>query len=813
MATNAYEARIPEILQTLGEVIFELDATGDRVLCAGPGFEALVGVETGARGIAWLARVVKDDRSRFQEALRASRVDGQEHVVVHGLHTRDGGRRRVRTVLRAMKAPDGITFAVRSTGIAAPDEDLAGGQTRLAFLLSNVPDILWTTDQSMRILTSEGAGLSILGLKAGQVVGMRIPEFVAGSEAEQLANAAHQAALDGRATSYESDFSGRSYSVHVEPLRDGAGTVVGTIGLAMDVTERRRAEGALRESEMRLRMLINQMPDILWTTDRDLKITSCVGSGLGNLGLEPAPLVGQPLSALLPTGTKSDATMAAHQAALAGRSSSFDREWQGRAFTVHVEPFFDAYGLIGGTIGLALDITERKRAEQTRDRLLAEEQEARRAAEESEERAAFLADASKILVGALDFESAFSGVARLTVPYLADFCVFDVLEEDGSISRMAVAHGESRRGAIAQQLVKYSPDPAAPEGVPKVMRTGQAEIYTGVREALQKIGNAGPDQWPPVGTRNLETLRLLRVLNLCSYMTVPLVGRGRTLGTITFAADNEERRYGPADLALAEDLARRCALVIDNARLYERAQEAIRIREEFLSIASHELRTPITSLQLAVQNSLDMLQSGAPAGSGGERFARSLLVAERQTRRLGRLVEALLDVSRIQAGRLNLTLAEIDLADIVRDVLRAFDGELRAAGCALSLAIGPAVGYWDAGRLEQVVTNLLGNALKYGAGRPIHVGVSAVDGGVGLTVKDHGIGIASERLSSIFDPFERAVSAEHFGGLGLGLYIVKNILEAHGGSIHVESDLGRGSTFHVELPRRAPTPSHPEAEA
>jgi signal transduction histidine kinase len=184
----------------------------------------------------------------------------------------------------------------------------------------------------------------------------------------------------------------------------------------------------------------------------------------------------------------------------------------------------------------------------------------------------------------------------------------------------------------------------------------------------------------------------------------------------------------------------------------------------------------------------------------------SIEAATRQTRRLATLVDDLLDVSRITAGRLALELEPVDLAQVTEEVLSHFAAEAERARCQVTLHTeGSVVGRWDRSRLEQVVTNLLGNAVKYGAGAPIDLSVAARDGMARLKVQDHGIGIAPERQARIFEQFERAVSSRHYGGLGLGLFIVRRIVESLGGSVGVESALEAGSTFTVELPLTGPS--------
>jgi PAS domain S-box-containing protein len=223
------------------------------------------------------------------------------------------------------------------------------------------------------------------------------------------------------------------------------------------------------------------------------------------------------------------------------------------------------------------------------------------------------------------------------------------------------------------------------------------------------------------------------------------------------------------------------------------AQQAIRVRDEFLSIASHELRTPLTALQLQLESLASMLPESQ--GSLGPR----LIKAVRQTDRLGRLIGNLLDVSRIMSGKLELDLEAFDFSDLVREVVDSFAEEATRARCKITLQTDTACGRWDRLRMEQVVTNLLSNSLKYAPGAEVEIRLEVGDV-ARLTVSDHGIGIAPEALSRIFGRFERAAPSRHYGGLGVGLYITRQIVSAHGGTIRVDSQLGKGSTFTVELP-------------
>ncbi len=237
----------------------------------------------------------------------------------------------------------------------------------------------------------------------------------------------------------------------------------------------------------------------------------------------------------------------------------------------------------------------------------------------------------------------------------------------------------------------------------------------------------------------------------------------------------------------------------DAQRLAEELGDAVKVRDEFLSIASHELKTPLTSLQLQLDGLERLLRAQAAAPS--ERLGRKVEIARRQTERLTVLVDDLLDVSRITQGHFSMELEDVELDAIAREVVERFSDEAVRARCELTLrAQRPVRIRADALRLDQVLTNLVSNALKYGAGAPIDVEVSAAQAKAQIAVRDRGIGIDPADRERIFGRFERAVSVNHFGGLGLGLFISKQIVEAHGGTICAQPGAERGSEFIVTLP-------------
>lgn len=328
------------------------------------------------------------------------------------------------------------------------------------------------------------------------------------------------------------------------------------------------------------------------------------------------------------------------------------------------------------------------------------------------------------------------------------------------------------------------------------LRWEEAQTRAAPREAWSKLLEAGA-----AAARQLTREPLPKSLRGVEAGLVLIPVRGsRVLGVVALARLGSTLPLSEEELALAEQLIERAALSFENALLFEQAQQAVRIRDEFLSVAGHELRTPLTALHLHVA----ALKRGLHQTPEG--LESRLESVSRQTDRLKRLVEGLLDVSRIRAGRLTLDLQRLELTRLAAEILERNATELTVSGSSAELSyLEPVYVQADRFQLEQVVTNLLSNAIKYGSGRPISLSVWGEAERVCLSVTDRGIGISSEAQARVFERFERAVSGQHYAGLGLGLWIVRQTMEAMGGSIRVESVIGEGSTFVISLPR-APAP-------
>ncbi|PYO53528.1 MAG: histidine kinase [Candidatus Rokuibacteriota bacterium] len=442
------------------------------------------------------------------------------------------------------------------------------------------------------------------------------------------------------------------------------------------------------------------------------------------------------------------------------------------------------------------DVTDRRRLEDDRvDRGRAEV--ARAHAEEIGRRASFLAEASRVLAASLDYEATLRSVARVAIPYLADYVLVDVLETQGRLRRLAAAH----RDPVLEERLASAP--------------GQAPVTSGT-SALEAVIERGEptlvrdvsDDWLAARARDAEHLGAAAGARPTSLMLVPLRARGRTLGVVSFVLVNGARRYALADLALAEDLAQRAALAADNARLYREAQDASRAKDEFLAVLSHELRTPLTPVLGWVR----MLRTGTLAPEATE---RALDTVERNTRLQAQLVEDLLDVSRIIAGKLSLNLRPVALGPIVDMVIEGAAASTLAKSIIVTRQVEPDLPRIeaDANRLQQVVANLLSNAVKFTpAGGRVEVGVARAGDDLRLTVADTGDGLAPEVAPHIFDRFRQADSTitRQYGGLGLGLSIVRHIVERHGGTVQATSEgPGHGTTFTVTLPIGGPLSDAP----
>src|SRR5256712_2397473 len=473
---------------------------------------------------------------------------------------------------------------------------------------------------------------------------------------------------------------------------------------------------------------------------------------------------------------------------------------------------FDA---LGRQVG---DFIKRTRAEEERDKLLIYERVARSEAETNGEKLAFLAEASTVLASSLDYHTNLMTVAKLAVNRLADWCAVDVVDDSEGFHRVALVHRDPARTEWAREFQKkFTANTSAPHGVAHVMRTGKAKIYTDI-----------PDSMLIALAQDSEHFKILQELGLASAMVVPLVARGRTLGAITFASENPARRYTQEDLNFAEELARRAALGIDNAKLYGDAQNALkevqaktneiqrlnteleqRVRER-----TAQLEMMVKELEAFTYSISDDMRGPLRAIDGFSRVLmeeypdklddegkRLLNIIRTNASSLSELINGLLAFSRL--GRQPLEQTDVDMKELAKTVFDEIQSANRDRPLLLELHHLPPT-FADRAMVRQVLYNLISNAFKFT--RPKHnpaVEIGFRDEGNQNTyyVRDNGVGFDMQYSSKLFGVFQRLHTVEEFEGTGVGLALVQRIVLRHGGRIWAEGKINEGATFYFSLPR------------
>jgi len=554
-----------------------------------------------------------------------------------------------------------------------------------------------------------------------------------------------------------SGFPGRPRWVraHLFPVLSEDGAVAEVVQVVEDISDSRILMEALAQRDAQFRTVAEAIPHLVYTSD---------ASGRGNFvnerwveytGISLAQAQGFGWLDSVHPDDRAHTLESWHQARAVGgaHETAFRLRRRDGVYRWHLArawPMRDASGAITHWLGTLTDIQEQKQAE---------------------DRHRFLSDAGLILTASLDYQRIAADIAALTAHQFGGWCGIYHRADQGAPVLLAAA--DSALPGRFEGPAERPPDRAR-RGLSAVLADGCPQLWN---EA------SGDSSRPESG------------------LGVPLRARGRVFGALLVVA--QTRRLCKNDFSLAQELADRLALTLDNAALYQQARESLRMRDDFIGVVSHELRTPLTSIRLQTQMTKRNICKGHPDALAPERMRILVEQTDRQVARLSRLVDEMLDLARINSGKLTIQLETFDLTELVVEVLERFADQLRASGCELEFdAAGPMVGCWDRYRLEQVITNLLTNAAKYGARRPVRVALRAQGDEAELSVSDQGMGIAAADQARIFEPFERAVSTDNISGLGLGLYIVRQILERLGGRIGVESESGRGATFIVRLPLR-----------
>jgi len=599
-------------------------------------------------------------------------------------------------------------------------------------------------DYAIFLLDSEGIVLTwntgaqrIKGYAPGDIIGQSFTRLYSDEDRaarrpqHHLEVAAREGRIEVEGWRVRKDGSRFWADVVISPIHGEDGEVQGFVKVTRDLTERRRIEEQLRQSEERIRLMIESVKDYaIFLLDPQGRVANWNPGAERMKGYAPEEIIGQHFSRFYPP-EDSNSGKPARELEIAASTGHFEEEaWRirkdGSRFwaSVVLSAVRNPAGELIGFTKVTRDMTERKRI-----------------AEELAERTRQQLAVSQLGLHALQTPE---------VPVLIEAAI-----------------------RIAQETLKV-----------------EDVRLLGPGEAPPPMARTVPIHAPENGAHPHAVLAALSQQPLTANEMSFLEAVANVVAAAIARARIEER------LRLAE---RR---TVEERGRTEQAEAALRERDEFISVAAHELRTPLTALQLKLQG----LERGLAAAD--PRKVQRLEGAVRQTERLSRLIDRLLDVSRIAQGRLELWPEEFDLAVLIREVADDFREPAAQARAPLELQLPEkAEGSWDRLRIEQVLVNVLSNAVKYGAGKPVSVKLGVEEERVRLAVSDQGIGIPAEDVSRIFARFQRAASIHNYGGLGLGLYITRHIVEAHRGTIAVASTVGEGSTFSIDLPRFSLTPA------
>lgn len=728
------------------------------------------------------------------------------------------------------------------------------GERWLDLVFQQVPGAAWATDRDLRLLWVLGR---IPGVRdaAGAFVGRTVFDYVDTTDETHPAIAGHRAALAGESARFRYERDGHCYEVLIEPLDAGDEGIIGTVGAAVDVTARQRAEARLAESEARLReaQALAHVGSWQWDIERD-RVT-CSDEMFRILGLSPERFAGT-FDALLAALHPEDRARTEQASLTAIRTKEpFDYvqrvmrpDGSVRYLRSRGAAVFDDGGHAVRLVGSGWDVTEQREAERrleqsvslltatlnaTWDGILVVDRDGRVTATNERflelwrlpRRLVELGDDEQLLSAVLEQlldPEGFQRRVRELYAAPADESLDEVRFRDGRVFERY-----SRPQRVGDEIIgrvwsfRDVTERVSLLGRLTFLSDASRLLATlDVKEALRSIGSLALANVAEACAVDLfEQDGPQRLLTMCraeeppelamacaapparpqlyegsgrAWMSVPVLSQQHLLAALRVVAP-AGRPYRQNDLDTFIELGARVALALENARVHEDACDALRARDEVLAIAAHEIRGPLTSMRLSIQT----LKQKPVAREESQVF--SLL--ERETRRLARFVDELLDAVRVRGGLLTLRLEEVDLGEVIHEVAARMGEEVKRSGSKLTVVVDePVVGVWDRDRVEQAVSNLLSNALKYGLGRPITLSLERHDDEALVSVTDQGMGIQPERQSHLFQPFERGVSSRHYGGLGLGLYLVRSIAESLAGRVDVESEVGKGSTFRLRLP-------------
>ncbi|MFL5636506.1 MAG: PAS domain S-box protein [Gemmatimonadaceae bacterium] len=581
----------------------------------------------------------------------------------------------------------------------------------------------------------------------------------------------------------------------VSIVRSALGDPLYLVEFIEDITQRREAQSEASRSLSLLRATLESTADGILVVGLDGKILS-FNQKLADMWDIPAEIFGcgdeqRALSAALDKLVDPDAFMTkVNDLYRRPEETSYDvlELKDGRTFERYSQPQRIEDRPVGRVWSFR-DVTARRRAEE-QAHALTREQAARKEAESAQKRATLLAEASRVLSASFDYQTTLAALVRLTVPALADYCALDIVETEDKFERIGEAHVDPAKSLLLKEVATF-PRSALTARHPliRVITTGEPVLEAEISSAFirQSFAEAGQRA-------------VVEALEPRSLICVPLVASGRPLGALTLVTSGSGRRFSIADLSLAVDIARRAAVVVEHARLYNEAQQATKARDDVLAVVAHDLRNPLNTVSMAVS----LMLESTPPERVQER--RQVEIVRRAADRMNRMIQDLLDVKRMESGRLTIELKPEEPGSLINDTVDMLRPLAAGTGIMLDTALDddlPCV-VADVARIQQVLSNLVGNAVKFTPrnGR-ITVSAERIDGEVRFGVIDTGPGIPAEQVPHIFGRFWQARASDR-RGIGLGLAIAKGIVEAHNGRIWVESHVGLGSTFYFTLPSASP---------
>ena len=530
---------------------------------------------------------------------------------------------------------------------------------------------------------------------------------------------------------------------------------------------------ALARSEARFRDVIERNADAIVVVDGDGLIRFANTMATKLFGGVRATLLGSLFGFPLVADETTEVDLLSNGASRVAEMRVVQSEWEG-----HI-----AY------IASLRDITERKRAEEDA-RALIREQAARNAAEDAARRFRFLSESSAVLSSSLDTRTIVSALARVCVADMADWAEIYLVDPAGAVRRLETAHCEPSKAALVSELGNTPIPPDQHHPVLDALRTRKPILVETVDDDLRASVIVDP-----------RDTTIIEELGIASLMVMPMVARDRALGAMTLISADSTRRFTEEDLALAEDIAARAALALDNALLFEEARRANQTKVDYLAVVSHDLRTPLN----AIIGYAELLSMGIPEpvpAAARERLRRIRTAGGH----LLYLLDALLDFARVEAGHEQMHVQEVDVRTIVREMAAVVEPLASAADLKFTLdePTDPVMIRTDPDKVRQVLVNLGGNAVKYTEAGEVRVVLREAGGHAVIRVSDTGIGVAADHLEQIFEPFWQVDSRQrgHEGGTGLGLSVVRGLVRLLGGEISVESAPGKGSTFTVRIPSR-----------